>query len=202
MRRLENTLRGEASGHVAGVGVEGYRVEIVGEYFRFTKEHGGPVTGVDELDACIRSAGQVVGDYTYQHVSTLRLTPPLVSISACHVSWSGTPRNDEVLLWDSLERTSLPPYFTQLTGSSRQISSVHRQNRPRDEGGFVRGEEEDGVSHLGRFAEPPYRVCLPHRGYVLLGQFDDGLGRYGARRHGVDADAPCGPLDREVLGDP
>src|ERR687898_265910 len=89
-----------------------------------------------------------------------------------------------------------------LTGSSRQISSVHRQYRARDEGGFVRGEEEDGVSHLGRFAEPPYRVCLPHRGYVLLGQFDDGLGRYGARRHSVDADTHCGPLDREVLGDP
>jgi hypothetical protein len=37
---------------------------------------------VDELDAGIRGAGQIVGDYRYQHVSTLRLTPPLVSISA------------------------------------------------------------------------------------------------------------------------
>ena len=86
--------------------------------------------------------------------------------------------------------------------SLRQISSVHREDRARYERGFVRGEEEDGVSHLGRFAEPPYWMCLPHRGYVLLGQFHDGLGRYGAWSHSVDADAACGSLDREVLGDP
>src|SRR5215217_8591520 len=89
-----------------------------------------------------------------------------------------------------------------LTRSLRQIPAVHGEDRARHERGLVGGEEEDGVRHLVRFAEPPYRMSLPHRGYVLLGQFNDGLGRYRARRYGVDADAPCGPLDGEVLGDP
>src|SRR5215210_5745201 len=86
--------------------------------------------------------------------------------------------------------------------SLRQVPSINGQNRTCYERGLVRGEEEDGVRHLRRFAEPPYRVCFPHRGYVFLGQFYDGLGRYGAWRHSIDADAPLCPLDRQVLGDP
>src|SRR5215213_2537527 len=89
-----------------------------------------------------------------------------------------------------------------LTCSLRHIPAVYREDRTRYERGLVGGEEEDGVRHLCRFAEPPYRVSLPHRSYVLLGQFYEGLCRYRARRDGVDADAPCSPLDGEVLGDP
>jgi hypothetical protein len=37
----------------------------------FAKDHGCPVTGADELDASVRRAGQIVGDYSDQHVSTL-----------------------------------------------------------------------------------------------------------------------------------
>ncbi|HSK82129.1 MAG TPA: hypothetical protein VK902_01810, partial [Rubrobacter sp.] len=72
----------------------------------------GPVTGVDELDAGIRGAGQIVGDYSDQHFSTLRLTPPLVSISACQVSWSEMTLKEYMFLWHSLESTSVSPRFT------------------------------------------------------------------------------------------
>src|SRR5215211_2220359 len=71
--RAMNALRREACGHGAGVGVEGYSVEIVGDYFGFAKDHGCPATGADELDASVRRAGQIVGNYSDQHVSTLRL---------------------------------------------------------------------------------------------------------------------------------
>src|SRR5215203_2169996 len=72
-----------------------------------------------------------------------------------------------------------------LNCSPRQIPTVHREDRARYERGLVGGEEEDGVRHLCRFAEPPYRVRLPHRGYVLLGQFHEGLCRYRAWRSGL-----------------
>ena len=61
-----------------------YGVEVIFEYFRFAEKHRGPVTGVDELDACISGAGKIVGDYSYQHVSTLQ-----ANASACqHISLS------------------------------------------------------------------------------------------------------------------
>jgi len=102
VRGIQNALRREACGHGAGIGIEGYGIQVICEHLSCTKKHSGPVTGVDELDAGIRGAGQIVGDYSDQHVS----------ISACQVSWSGTPLNDEVLLWDSLKRTSLSPHYT------------------------------------------------------------------------------------------
>jgi hypothetical protein len=70
IRASRDALRREACGHGAGVGVEGYSVEIVGDYFGFAKDHGCPVTGADELDASVRRAGQIVGNYSDQHFST------------------------------------------------------------------------------------------------------------------------------------
>ena len=68
-RNLENTLRGEASGHGAGVGVERHCVEVIIKNLGITKEHSGPVTSVYELDASVRRTGQVIGDQSYQHFS-------------------------------------------------------------------------------------------------------------------------------------
>jgi len=112
VRRLENTLRGEACGHCAGIGIEGYGIQVICEHLCCTEKHSGPVTSVDELDAGIRGAGQIVGDYSYQHFSTLRLTPSLVSISACQVLPSERTPNEQVLLWHSLKRTSVSPHYT------------------------------------------------------------------------------------------
>src|SRR5918995_2512205 len=85
--------------------------------------------------------------------------------------------------------------------SLRQVSSVHGQYGPRHERGFVRGEEQYGVGHLGRLAEPAHGVRLPHGGDVFFGQLDYGLGGDRSWRHGVYANTVCGPLDRKVLGD-
>jgi hypothetical protein len=70
VRHLENALRREAGGRGAGIGIEGYGVEVICEYLRRAEKHGGPVTGVDELDAGVRGAGQIIGDYSDEHVST------------------------------------------------------------------------------------------------------------------------------------
>jgi hypothetical protein len=69
VRHLENALRREAGGHGAGIGIEGYGIEIICEYLRRAEKHRGPVTSVDELDAGVRGAGQIVGDDSYQHFS-------------------------------------------------------------------------------------------------------------------------------------
>jgi hypothetical protein len=71
-RRFEDTLRGEARWHGAGVGIERHSVEIICEFPGFTKEHGRPVASVDELDAGIRRAGQIVRDNSYQQVGQTR----------------------------------------------------------------------------------------------------------------------------------
>jgi hypothetical protein len=62
VRRPESTLRGEACWHGAGIGIEDYGVEVIFEYLRRAEKHGGPVTGVDELDAGVSGAGKIVGD--------------------------------------------------------------------------------------------------------------------------------------------
>jgi hypothetical protein len=77
---IHNALRGKACWHDAGVGVEGHSVEVIFESLRRAEKHGGPVTGVDELDAGVSGAGQIVGDYSDQQISTLRLR---LRLSAC-----------------------------------------------------------------------------------------------------------------------
>jgi hypothetical protein len=88
VRGIQNALRREACGHGAGVRIQGHSVEFICKYFRCAEKHGGPVTGAHELDAGIRGAGQIVGDYTDQHVS----------ISACQVSWSEKTLDEHALL--------------------------------------------------------------------------------------------------------
>jgi hypothetical protein len=69
VRGIQNALRREACGHGAGVGIEGYGIQVICEHLCCTEIHSGPVSGVDELDTGIRGAGKIVGDYTDQHVS-------------------------------------------------------------------------------------------------------------------------------------
>jgi hypothetical protein len=69
VRGIQNALRREACGHGAGVRIQGHSIEVICKYFRCAENHGSPVTGADELDAGIRGAGKIVGDYTDQHVS-------------------------------------------------------------------------------------------------------------------------------------
>ena len=73
VRGIQNALRREACGHGAGVGIEGYGIQVICEHLCCTEIHSGPVSGVDELDTGIRGAGKIVGDYSYQQISTLRL---------------------------------------------------------------------------------------------------------------------------------
>jgi hypothetical protein len=61
---IHNALRGETCWHGAGISIEGHSIEVIFEYLRRAEKHGGPVTGVDELDACISGAGKIVGDYS------------------------------------------------------------------------------------------------------------------------------------------
>jgi hypothetical protein len=70
---IHNALRGEACWHGAGVGIEGYGIQVICQHLCCTEKHSGPVTGVDELDPGISGAGKIVGDYSDQHFSTLRL---------------------------------------------------------------------------------------------------------------------------------
>jgi hypothetical protein len=69
VRGIQNALRREACGYGAGVRIQGHSIEVICKYFRCAENHGSPVTGADELDAGIRGAGKIVGDYTDQHVS-------------------------------------------------------------------------------------------------------------------------------------
>jgi hypothetical protein len=66
---IHNALRGETCWHGAGIGIENYSVEVIFDYLRRAEIHGGPVTGVDELDAGISGAGNVVSNDSYQHFS-------------------------------------------------------------------------------------------------------------------------------------
>jgi hypothetical protein len=117
VRGIQNALRREACGHGAGVGIEGYGIQVICDHLCCAEKHGGPVTSVDELDTAIRGAGQIVGDYSDQHVSTLRLrlrlsalqhaSPFGLRLSAFqHVRFRGRRRFsvESLLLWDSLER--------------------------------------------------------------------------------------------------
>src|SRR5215208_5794799 len=70
---IHNALRGEACWHGARVGIEGYGIQVICQLVCCTEKHSGPVTGVDELDPGVSGAGKIVGDYSDQHVSTLRL---------------------------------------------------------------------------------------------------------------------------------
>jgi hypothetical protein len=68
-RNVHDPFGGEARWHATRVGVEGNGVDIGGWCLLAVKNHGGPVTGAHELDASVRRAGQVVGDYGHQHFS-------------------------------------------------------------------------------------------------------------------------------------
>src|SRR5215216_836997 len=70
---IYNALRGEACWHGAGVGIEGYGIQVICQHLCCTEKHSGPVTGVDELDPGVSGACKIVGDYSDQHFSTLRL---------------------------------------------------------------------------------------------------------------------------------
>jgi hypothetical protein len=86
---IHNALRGEACWHGAGVGIEGYGIQVICELLCCTEKHSGPVTGVDELDSGVSGAGKIVGDYRDQHVSTsARSGLSGLRLSAFQVSWS------------------------------------------------------------------------------------------------------------------
>jgi hypothetical protein len=127
VRRPENALRGEACWHSAGIGIENNGVEAIFEYLRRAEKHRCPVPGVDELDAGIGGAGQIVGDYSCQHFSTLRLrlrssasqhaqafqafACQHLSTSACQVSRTEKSLNEYLLPWHSLKRTNVSPLY-------------------------------------------------------------------------------------------
>jgi hypothetical protein len=64
VRGIHNALRREACWHGAGIGIENHGVEAIFDYLRRAEKHRCPVTGVDELDAGVGGAGQIVGDYS------------------------------------------------------------------------------------------------------------------------------------------
>jgi hypothetical protein len=65
---------------------------------------------VDELDASIRRTGQVVGDYSYQHVSTLRLRLRLSASQ--HACFAGLSAFQPVVSMPRNERKTLLPLAT------------------------------------------------------------------------------------------
>src|SRR5215208_609105 len=87
----------------------------------------------------------------------------------------------------------------------RQESPIDGQHGAGDEGGVVRGEEDDGARDFGRFADAAHRVHALDRREVfraarLLREPLDPLGADRSGGDGVDPDPAVGPLDRQVLG--
>jgi hypothetical protein len=108
VRGIHNALRREACWHGTRIGIENHGVEVIFDYLRRAEKHRCPVTGVEKLDAGVGGACQIVGDYSYLHVS---ISARSGFASACQVSRTEKTLNEYLLLWHSLKRTNVSPLY-------------------------------------------------------------------------------------------